>query len=133
MKLVFARLKKSGTLLNKVAGIAREVAMAESQLRRGIVELAVMGTLASTPTYGGNLLSTIVQNSGLEITEGTLYPLLARMRKSGLVTTKWEPSPAGPPRKIYSLTAKGRTRLHDLYSEWQSLARAIELIMKGNK
>ena len=104
--------------------------MAESQLRRGIVELAVMGTLRNHPTYGGALITLLKEQAGLEVSEG---PLLTRMRKAGLVKTKWEPSPAGPPRKIYSLTAKGGSRLDQLFNEWQDLAHAISLIMKVQK
>ena len=107
--------------------------MAESQLRRGIVELAVMGTLRNHQAYGGALITLLKEQAGLEVSEGTLYPLLTRMHKSGLVKTKWEPSPAGPQRKIYSLTAKGIDRLNHLYSEWQDLAHAIDLIMKGHQ
>lgn len=107
--------------------------MAESQLRRGIVELAVMGTLRNHPTYGGALITLLKEQAGLEVSEGTLYPLLTRMRKAGLVKTKWEPPPAGPPRKIYSLTAKGGSRLDQLFNEWQDLAHAISLIMKVQK
>ncbi|AKK11141.1 PadR family transcriptional regulator [Corynebacterium uterequi] len=100
--------------------------MAESQLRKGAVELITLGLLAVEPSYGGQLVERFRNEVGLEVSSGTLYPLLARLRKTGLVATSWQESPVGPPRKIYELAAKGRNRLQDLKAEWAVLNSAVE-------
>ncbi|MBV7294961.1 PadR family transcriptional regulator [Corynebacterium sp. TAE3-ERU12] len=99
--------------------------MAESQLRKGAIELIVFGLLESRPSYGGELLDRLRQEAGVEVSSGTVYPLLSRLRKAGLVTTSWEESPAGPPRKIYELTTSGRQRLTELNDEWDVLTSAV--------
>ncbi|OKL47025.1 PadR family transcriptional regulator [Boudabousia liubingyangii] len=99
--------------------------MAESQLRKGAVELIVLGLLDSCASYGGQLLERLTQEAGIEVSSGTLYPLLSRLRKSGLVDTSWEESPVGPPRKIYKLTRLGRERLIQMKQEWDLLALAV--------
>ncbi|MSS45110.1 PadR family transcriptional regulator [Cutibacterium sp. WCA-380-WT-3A] len=102
--------------------------MTESQLRKGTVELIVLDLLDSSSSYGGQLLDRLVEEAGVEVSSGTLYPLLGRLRKSGLVTTTWEESPIGPPRKIYELTPAGTKRLSQLKAEWDVLAQAVTRI-----
>ena len=99
--------------------------MSESQLRKGAVELVVLGLLSSRPSYGGQLVERFCEEAGLEISTGTLYPLLARLRKSGLVVTAWE-SPIGPPRKIYKLAKSGKNRLLQMRREWEALDCAVK-------
>ena len=102
--------------------------MAESQLRKGAVELIVLGLLNSSPSYGGQLLERLEQEAHVEVSSGTLYPLLSRLRKAGVVATSWEESPVGPPRKIYKLTASGRRRLDQMKLEWDVLAQAVAAV-----
>ena len=85
--------------------------MSESQLRKGAVELVVLGLLSSRPSYGGQLVERFREEAGLEISTGTLYPLLARLRKSGLVVTAWEESPIG---------------LLQMRREWEALDCAVK-------
>ncbi|WP_151549662.1 MULTISPECIES: PadR family transcriptional regulator [Corynebacterium] len=99
--------------------------MAESQLRKGAIELVVLGLLQERASYGGEVLERLRVEAGLEVSSGTVYPLLARLRKTGMVGTSWEESPIGPPRKIYELTTSGRTRLVQLAEEWEQLAAAV--------
>ncbi|WKD62175.1 Transcriptional regulator PadR-like family protein [Corynebacterium ciconiae DSM 44920] len=102
--------------------------MAESQLRKGAIELVVLGLLEAKPSYGGEVLERLRDEAGLEVSSGTIYPLLARLRKTALVATAWEESPVGPPRKIYKLTTAGRKRLTGLSEEWELLAQAVAIV-----
>ncbi|MBZ8176244.1 PadR family transcriptional regulator [Corynebacterium poyangense] len=99
--------------------------MAESQLRKGALELIVLGTLEKQSAYGGALVARMNHEAGLEVSSGTLYPLLSRLKKAKLLSTDWEESPSGPPRKIYHITPAGVARLQALYSEWEKLSAVV--------
>lgn len=101
-----------------------------SQLRKGALDLAVLSLLARAPTYGGALLQQLGTAPALAITEGTLYPLLSRLRSQGLVTASWEPSPVGPPRKYYALTARGHTALAHQTVAWHELVTALNSLLE---
>lgn len=105
--------------------------MAESQMRKGVLELMVLAALDRQPSYGGALRDTLARADGLELSTGTLYPLLSRLRTGGVLATHWEESPVGPPRKIYSLTDAGRTRLAGLRADWHTLSQAVTDILEG--
>lgn len=109
----------------KVLGEARGTVVAESQLRKGAVEQIVLGLLDLRASYGGQLLERFEREAGIEVSPGTLYPLLSRLRKSSLVDTSWQESPVGPPRKIYELTSLGQLRLTQMKHEWDLLAFAV--------
>jgi PadR family transcriptional regulator PadR len=81
------------------------------QARKGLVEVCVLRALAGRECYGYELVKTLVDVPGLGLSEGTLYPLLSRLRVQGLVTTRLEESTEGPARKYYTLTAEGRRGL----------------------
>lgn len=79
------------------------------QFRKGLLELCILNALeGEKERYGYELVKTLVNTAGLGVTEGTIYPLLSRLRVQGLVTTRLEESPEGPARKYYLLTDKGR-------------------------
>lgn len=78
------------------------------QVRKGLLELCVLNSLAERERYGYELVKSLVDISGLGMTEGTLYPLLSRLRGQGLVSTRLEESSEGPARKYYALTKEGR-------------------------
>ena len=78
------------------------------QVRKGLLELCILNALAEQERYGYDLVKTLVTVPGLGVTEGTLYPLLSRLRVAGLVSTRLEESTQGPARKYYSLTKDGR-------------------------
>ena len=78
------------------------------QARKGVLELGVLNALVGEPRYGYDLVKSLVAWSGLDITEGTIYPLLSRLRKQGLLETELVESSGGPARKYYRLTEKGR-------------------------
>lgn len=106
--------------------------MAASQLRKGVLDLVVLASLAAEPCYGGALLERLARHPGIEMTAGTLYPLLTRQRSAGLLETHWEESPSGPPRKIYTITPQGRRHLGELEQEWEALQRAVGLLLAGS-
>lgn len=101
--------------------------MADSQLRKGVLELVVLSSLKREPTYGGALLQRL-EAQGLAVSSGTLYPLLTRLKKGGHIDSKWEESPSGPPRKVYSVTKKGAGYLQMLHQDWNSLVRVVEAL-----
>jgi len=78
------------------------------QVRKGLLEFCVLSALAEKERYGYELVKSLVDSPGLGMTEGTLYPLLSRLRGQGLVSTRLEASSEGPARKYYSLTKEGR-------------------------
>ncbi|MDO4412322.1 PadR family transcriptional regulator [Cutibacterium sp.] len=99
--------------------------MAESQLRKGALELVVLGLLASKPSYGGELVDRLENEARLGVSQGTLYPLLNRLRRGDLVSAEWQESPSGPPRKVYRLTSTGQDHLRELIDEWSRVATAV--------
>lgn len=101
-----------------------------SQIRKGVVELAVLGLLAGERRYGSQLVDELAAHPGLAISAGTVYPLLARLKKSGLVDSHWQESPAGPPRKYYELTAPGRDALAAMTVAWRSVATDLGAILE---
>jgi PadR family transcriptional regulator, regulatory protein PadR len=102
-----------------------------SQLRKGVLELAVLGLLDAEPKYGSQLVDELAVQPALEITAGTVYPLLARLAKAGLVTTQWQESPSGPPRKYYALTRTGQEQVRQLAAEFRAVADAMNTVLGG--
>jgi PadR family transcriptional regulator, regulatory protein PadR len=115
-----------GTLFHMVEAEARDGSI--SQLRRGALEHCVLALLRDQPRYGFDLVHTLSQQ-GLVTSEGTLYPLLSRLRRSGLVETFWQESPSGPPRRYYRLTASGRTMLDAFAAEWTQFREAVDCLL----
>lgn len=101
-----------------------------TQLRKGSLELAVLALLAAQPRYGIEIVEDLGSRPGLESAAGTIYPLLTRLRNSGLVDTQWRESPVGPPRKYYSLTKIGRDQLAVQREAWIKLSTALAKLLK---
>jgi PadR family transcriptional regulator PadR len=102
-----------------------------SQLRKGVLELAVLGLLAAEPKYGSQLVDDLAAHPDLAITAGTVYPLLARLAKGGLVSSTWQESPVGPPRKYYTLTPRGRRTLDDASRTFRSVTATVNRILEA--
>ncbi|PKQ17252.1 MAG: PadR family transcriptional regulator [Actinobacteria bacterium HGW-Actinobacteria-7] len=102
-----------------------------SQIRKGVVEIAVLGLLSGERMYGSQLVEELSIHEELAISAGTVYPLLARLKKGGVITSTWAESPVGPPRKYYRLTAKGQTQLTGMIRAWGSVRSAVDLILAG--
>jgi PadR family transcriptional regulator PadR len=106
-------------------GIARE-------LKRGSLELIVLHLLDGGEAYGYEIVSklTAETNGALEVTDGTLYPVLYRLERAGFVSVRWETPERGVPRKYYRLTDAGREELARLTYEWTSFARAMARLLR---
>jgi PadR family transcriptional regulator PadR len=102
------------------------------QLRRGWLELFVLNALQSGERYGYDLVRTLAALPGLDVTEGTLYPLLSRLRLQGLVSTRLEESSSGPARKYYALTPQGRRALERMNQQVETMVEQSRRL-SGNK
>ena len=103
-----------------------------SQLRRGALEYCVLALLANEERYGFDIVRTLGSIDGMVTGEGTLYPLLSRLKNVGHVKTTWRDSDAGPPRKYYALTDAGRRALADFTAEWCRFRDAVDtILLKG--
>lgn len=102
---------------------------AEAQIRKGLLEFAILLVIAKRKTYANEIIARL-QTAHLVVVEGTIYPLLSRLKNSGLLNYSWEESKAGPPRKYYCLTAKGQKFLIAYKSQWQTLEQAINNLEK---
>jgi PadR family transcriptional regulator, regulatory protein PadR len=96
-----------------------------TQLRKGILELAILGALSRGRHYGYSLVRSIAGSSDIDLTEGTIYPILGRLAKEGLVQSEWVESSQGPPRKYYTLTPKGAEAFRVLAEEFRKLASIV--------
>jgi PadR family transcriptional regulator PadR len=101
----------------------------ETQVRRGVVELAVLAVLARGEAYGYRVVEGLRALPGLEFTESTVYPVLTRLAGEGLLAVRTEPSPSGPPRRYYRLTQEGRRRMGRMAEEWTVLAGSMARLL----
>ena len=97
-----------------------------TQLRKGILELAVMGVLYHERHYGYSLVRVLTESGSISLKEGTVYPILARLDRDGLVRSQWMQSDQGPPRKYYELTSSGRQLFDELSQEFQLLVTLVQ-------
>ena len=97
-----------------------------TQLRKGILELAVMGVLYHQRHYGYSLVRVLSESGSISLKEGTVYPILARLDRDGLVRSKWMESDQGPPRKYYTLTSTGRQLFDELSEEFDLLVSLVQ-------
>jgi len=104
-----------------------------SQLRKGVLEYCVLSLLRDRPRFGTELLNELADTGALATSQGTVYPLLARLRREELVTTEWQESPSGPPRRYYSLTPAGRTALAEFAPVWAEFADAVDLLIAADR
>lgn len=104
----------------------------QAQMRKGILEYCILNIISRGETYASDIISEL-QEAKLIVVEGTLYPLLTRLKNSGLLSYNWVESTSGPPRKYYQLTEEGRQFLTELGSTWQDLVTAVNKTTKTNK
>jgi len=95
------------------------------QVRKGLLELAILNEIGARRRYGYELVKELVQSPALGVTEGTVYPLLSRLRRQGLIDTQLEESAEGPVRKYYVLSAVGRTALRQMNTHFEQLVQDI--------
>jgi PadR family transcriptional regulator PadR len=105
--------------------MAMEASEWTTQLRRGVLEFCILQILRNRPSYGYEIVTQLESLGPLAAGESTVYPILRRLRTDALVEVFEQPSPAGPPRQYYRLTAAGRKRLARLASDWDAVVQAI--------
>lgn len=101
-----------------------------SQLRRGVLEFCVLALLRDGERYGFELVRALSDAGGVVTSEGTVYPLLARLRRDGLVETTWRESSAGPRRRYYRLTRAGHEALGAFASEWTRFRTSVDTMLQ---
>ncbi len=105
---------------------SQEIENKVTQLRKGILELAILSALYRNTHYGYSLVREMTAAGVFNLKEGTIYPILSRLAKDGLVQTEWVESSQGPPRKYYSLTESGRIICEVLKNEFRRLVNVVE-------
>ena len=101
-----------------------------TQMRKGAVEYCVLALLAGRQRYAYELVRALSRVEGMLVSEGTIYPILSRLRRDGLVVTEWRESGEGPPRKYYRLTPMGQAALTAFKDQWRIFSRAVDLILE---
>jgi PadR family transcriptional regulator PadR len=102
-----------------------------TQMRRGAIEYCVLALLCDRDRYGFELIRALSEADGLVTSEGTVYPLLTRLRHEGLVDTFWQESPHGPPRRYYRLTEAGRLSLESFVVQWKKFKDTVDALLDG--
>ena len=103
----------------------------KAQMRKGILEFCVLLLISRKELYASDMLQQL-KEADLIVVEGTLYPLLSRLKTDGLLSYEWRESKSGPPRKYYSLTKKGKDALKELVRTWTSLSDSIHSLLSGH-
>lgn len=101
-----------------------------SQLRRGVLEFCVLALLVGGERYSFEIVHALGEVEGLITTEGTLYPLLGRLRREGVVETTWRESPSGPPRRYYRVTPTGEALLGAFTTEWARFRDSVDTLLE---
>lgn len=96
-------------------------------MRKGVLELCILSIIAEEDAYASDIIQKL-KESQLIVVEGTLYPLLTRLKNDGFLTYRWEESKSGPPRKYYTITEIGSRMLQELQSGWKELVGAVDNI-----
>ena len=101
----------------------------KSQMRKGILEYCILSVMSRQEAYTSDILEALRQ-ADLLVVEGTLYPLLSRLKNNGLLSYRWQESKDGPPRKYFALTDEGKELLASLDKEWNTIRESIDKITK---
>lgn len=101
----------------------------KAQMRKGVLEYCILSMLSQQPAYASEIIERL-KASKMIVVEGTLYPLLTRLKNASLLGYRWEESPSGPPRKYYEITPEGTKFIKELGETWQALVKAVELTTK---
>jgi PadR family transcriptional regulator PadR len=100
----------------------------QSQMRKGILEYCIMCIIDQNECYASDIIDRM-KSAKLIVVEGTLYPLLTRLKNGGLLSYKWEESKSGPPRKYYTLTPEGSQFLEGMHKTWEELSGAVHTLL----
>ena len=101
----------------------------KSQMRKGFLEYCILLIIDKKPAYASDIIVEL-KNAELIVVEETLYPLLTRLKNSGLLEYAWQESTQGPPRKYYTLTSEGKAFLAELESAWEEIKNVIDIVKK---
>lgn len=104
-----------------------------TQLRKGMLEFCILNAIRGTSLYGYDIVRTLRDIEGLVISEGTIYPILSRLKREGFVKTTIRESTEGPARKYYELTKNGETMLNEMNGYWQVIKDGTNSIIKEQK
>ncbi len=115
-------------MLYSLAMISRFFDNWTTQLRKGLLEFCVLSAIRAGRVYGYDIVKQLRAIDGLVIGEGTIYPILSRFKREGLVRTSIEESQEGPPRKYYELTARGAKALAQMDARWEVMKRGIDTL-----
>jgi PadR family transcriptional regulator PadR len=99
----------------------------KAQMRKGVLEYCILSILKDGEAYTSDILETL-KDAKMLVVEGTIYPLLTRLKNAGLLAYRWEESTSGPPRKYYALTETGKLFLNELNSTWSELQQAVKKV-----
>lgn len=99
----------------------------KAQMRKGVLEYCILSILKHGDAYTNDILSSL-KDAKLLVVEGTVYPLLTRLKNAGLLNYRWEESTSGPPRKYYALTETGQLFLKELNTTWAELVEAVAIV-----
>lgn len=100
-----------------------------SQMRKGVLEYCILSVLDRKESYASSLIEEL-KAANMIVVEGTIYPLLIRLKNQGVLSYRWEESTQGPPRKYYCITDKGRMMLLQMDKEWNEMVNTIETLRK---
>ncbi|ALJ05016.1 PadR family transcriptional regulator [Pseudalgibacter alginicilyticus] len=104
----------------------------KAQMRKGVLEYCILSVLKDDDAYVAEILDTL-KGAKLLVVEGTIYPLLTRLKNAGLLNYRWEESSSGPPRKYYGLTETGKLFLDELTNTWIELQNAVNIVTSQKK
>lgn len=104
-----------------------------TQLRKGVLDFAILSALSGRRLYGYELVRTLGDIDSLVVSEGTIYPILSRLKRESYIDSTIEESSEGPARKYYQLTARGRAQLQKMNEHWKNLQLGIDTLQKGSK
>ncbi len=104
----------------------------KAQMRKGVLEFCILSLLQHKDAYTSDIIAELKQ-AKIIVVEGTLYPLLTRLKNAGLLSYRWEESTSGPPRKYYSLTENGKSVLTELQNTWNDLVQAVNKTTQNPK
>jgi PadR family transcriptional regulator PadR len=124
--LLSATFMRQGT---KPENTLMETISSFDAIRRGLLEFLVLKIISGDEVYAADILASL-EGTQFKTQEGTLYPLLSRLRRESLLDYQWQESETGPPRKYYSLTRDGRKRLEDLKQYWDDINKTIKNLGK---
>ena len=130
MQQVISKKKKSSSSKGELHTKQKDVMNVENtkaQMRKGVLEYCILSILNGKDKYASEILETL-KDAKMLVVEGTIYPLLTRLKNAGLLNYRWEESTSGPPRKYYTLTETGKLFLKELDTTWDELRKATNLV-----